>query len=58
VVQEIDSAAMHVWLRWQHQELDATIASSGDIAEGLPIDKAKQNFDDFDFFQAGAIIFF
>ena len=25
VVQEIDSAAMHVWLRWQHQELDATV---------------------------------
>ena len=22
VVQEIDSAAMHVWLRWQHQTLD------------------------------------
>ena len=24
VVQEIDSAAMHVWARWQHQELDAS----------------------------------
>jgi hypothetical protein len=25
VVQEIDSAAMHVWARWQHQELDTDI---------------------------------
>ena len=26
VVQEIDSAAMHLWARWQHQELDADIS--------------------------------
>ncbi len=25
VVQEIDAAAMHLWARWQHQELDASI---------------------------------
>ena len=25
VVQEIDSAAMHLWARWQHQELETDI---------------------------------
>ncbi len=58
VVQEIDSAAMHVWLRWQHQELEATLTDSGTIAEGVPLVSGKQKFEDFDFFQAGAIIFF
>ena len=25
VVQEIDAAAMHLWVRWQHQELDVDL---------------------------------
>jgi hypothetical protein len=51
MVQEIDSAAMHVFLRWQHQELDATFKTrTGDAV--------NQGFDDWDLIQAGGIIFF
>jgi hypothetical protein len=52
VVQEIDSAAMHVWLRWQHQEMDISFV---DVNTGL---NGSQGFDDFDLIQGGAIIFF
>ena len=59
VVQEIDSAAMHVWARWQHQDFNSlTLQGVDDVAEGGPINKAKQNFDNWDLFQVGAIIFF
>jgi hypothetical protein len=51
VVQEIDSAAMHVWLRWQHQSLDIDFLNT-DGSHG------KQSFDDFNLIQAGGIIFF
>ena len=30
VVQEIDSAAMHVWARWQHQEIDVDLTGFAD----------------------------
>jgi hypothetical protein len=53
VVQEIDSAAMHVWFRWQHQELEDVQLL--DVPSG---DRFSQDFDDFDLFQAGGIIFF
>ena len=53
VVQEIDSAAMHLWLRWQHQELDV-----GLVDNGLGGVNVKQGFEDFDLFQAGGIWFF
>ncbi|MEZ0282922.1 MAG: hypothetical protein ACAH19_16810, partial [Methyloceanibacter sp.] len=53
VVQEIDSAAMHLWLRWQHQELDV-----GLVDNGLGGVNFKQGFEDFDLFQAGGIWFF
>jgi hypothetical protein len=52
VVQEIDSAAMHVWLRWQHDSLDLDLT---DITNG---NRASQSFDDQDLIQAGGIIFF
>jgi hypothetical protein len=52
VVQEIDSAAMHVWFRWQHQEVDADVL---DLVTG---DKGGTNFNDWDLFQAGGVIFF
>jgi hypothetical protein len=61
VVQEIDSAAMHLWLRWQHQELDVDFAAIGNSEAGDGCDgtcKFKQGFDDWDLFQAGGIIFF
>jgi hypothetical protein len=52
VVQEIDSAAMHLWLRWQHQDfkdLDLVDPQGNHFS---------QDFDDFDLIQAGGIIFF
>jgi hypothetical protein len=52
VVQEIDSAAMHVWLRWQHQELDVDMV---DLNTGANV---SQDFEDWDLIQAGGIIFF
>jgi hypothetical protein len=53
VVQEIDSAAMHVWLRWQHLDLnDVTIF---DITNDVSV---KQGFEDLDLIQVGGIIFF
>ena len=48
VVQEIDAAAMHLFARWQHQELDIDVA-------GIP---AFTGFEDLDIFQAGGVIFF
>jgi hypothetical protein len=61
VVQEIDSAAMHLWLRWQHQEFDKLSAVGFDSAVGSVCEFGctfNQGFDDFDVFQAGGIIFF
>jgi predicted porin len=58
VVQEIDSAAMHVFARWQHQELDVDLRGFdlvGDCAHGC---KASQGFDNLDLFQLGGVIFF
>jgi hypothetical protein len=52
VVQEIDSAAMHVWARWQHQELDV------DFFDTINLTHGSQGFDDFDLFQVGGVIFF
>jgi hypothetical protein len=72
VVQEIDSAAMHLWARWQHQEMDATftgfsiVGTNNEVSECVIVDggctvrsqKIKQSFDDWDLFQVGGIIFF
>jgi hypothetical protein len=80
VVQEIDSAAMHLWVRWQHQELDTDITGVAlkdpvSCALGLGLDaegeinspngncsvstkRIRQNWDDWDLFQVGGIIFF
>jgi hypothetical protein len=52
VVQEIDSAAMHVWLRWQHQEVDADVL---DLVTG---NRGGTDFNDWDLIQAGGVIFF
>jgi predicted porin len=55
VVQEIDSAAMHLWARWQHQEIDVDLIGF-DLGGGST--RLHQGFDDWDLFQAGGIIFF
>jgi hypothetical protein len=62
VVQEIDSAAMHVWARWQHQEAEATvkICDAGDFCGvgSSNFESQKVDFNDWDLFQIGGIIFF
>ena len=54
-VQEIDSAAMHLFARWQHQ--DADIDFVGTNVNGVN-STVSQGFDDWDLFQVGGIIFF
>ena len=51
VVQEIDSAAMHVYARWQHLDL------SVDLSDGAGAN-LHQDFNDWDLFQVGGVIFF
>jgi len=55
-VQEIDAAAMHVFARWQHQQVSVDFTGLNG-ATGLS-QNVKQGFDDFDLFQVGGIIFF
>jgi hypothetical protein len=60
VVQEIDSAAMHVFARWQHQEVNVDlVGESFNFATGVETTgRIGQGFDDWDLFQVGGIIFF
>ncbi len=46
IVQEIDAAAMSMWVKYRHHELDATVGG------------AAVTFDDVDMFLAGAVIFY
>jgi hypothetical protein len=62
IVQEIDSAAMHLWFNWQHLELNDTgiVAnrlgtSNNDINNFRSV---NQSFEDLDMFMAGGVIFF
>ena len=65
VVQEIDSAAMHLFARWQHQDLDVDLVgynlvgacSGGPLTKGAGC-KTNQSFDGLDLFQLGGVIFF
>jgi hypothetical protein len=55
VVQEIDSAAMHLFARWQHTELDI----SGNFVDAYTHKKiAAPDYEDLDIFQVGGVIFF
>ncbi|HMN36479.1 MAG TPA: porin [Hyphomicrobium sp.] len=47
VVQEIDAAAMSLWAKWRHHELDGTLVNG-----------ASFEADDVDMFLAGAVIFY
>jgi hypothetical protein len=68
VVQEIDSAAMHVFARWQHLELDMNTTSLGTLCNpvsGACTFNSKRfgkntttSFEDLDIFQLGGVIFF
>jgi len=54
VMQEIDSAAMHLFARWQHQDIDLDL--TGVTAVGAT--NVNQGFDSWDLFQVGGVIFF
>jgi hypothetical protein len=58
VMQEIDSAAMHLWFNWQHQELDADFVGNGFTGPITNFRKVNQSFEDLDLFMAGGVIFF
>jgi hypothetical protein len=56
VVQEIDSAAMHLWFNWQHLEIDGDFVGNG--TPTFEFHKVSQGFEDLDMFMAGGVIFF
>jgi hypothetical protein len=56
IMQEIDSAAMHLWVNWQHLELDADFA--GVDPGTTKVKNFNQSFEDLDMFMAGGVIFF
>lgn len=68
VVQEIDSAAMHLFARWQHLELSLDQTSLGNICNPANNQcihvqnrfgrNVNTSFDDLDIFQLGGVIFF
>ena len=55
VVQEVDSAAMHLFARWQHQDLDLDLVG---VTAGGATGRVGQGFDNWDLFQVGGVIFF
>ncbi|MDX2289651.1 MAG: porin [Hyphomicrobiaceae bacterium] len=60
IVQNIDAAAMQVWLAWRHYEADdigcADVAAGSCAAVGL--NNGTTSFEDFDVIKAGALIAF
>jgi hypothetical protein len=61
IMQEIDSAAMHLWFNWQHLELDADFVANPLGTSSTDINnfrRANQSFEDLDLFMAGGVIFF
>jgi hypothetical protein len=67
VMQEIDAAAMHVFFRWQHLELNMTtqcLEGTGCVLDGGTKhnvafgQKFNPSFDALDIFQVGGVIFF
>ena len=56
VVQEIDAAAMHLWLRWRYFDVDVDFV--GFDATGASTGAVGQSFENWNMFQAGGIIFF
>ena len=60
-VQEIDAAAMALFMNWRHYEADATCRANNagtGICTGLTTTGGKINFDDADLFKVGALINF
>ena len=51
VVQEIDPAAMHLYARWQHLDLDVDLVNGAGAS-------VSQDFESWDVFQIGGVMFF
>ena len=62
VVQEVDAAAMSLWLAWRHYEADVTCNNADAVGPvnctGLNINNGNSNFEDLDIIKAGALINF
>ena len=73
VMQEINSAAMHVWFNWQHLELNLDATGSGCTVTGESRSEGgtcyetggtnfgkhlKASYEDLDIFMLGGVIFF
>ena len=61
VVQEIDAAAMSVWLGWRHYNADATCTVRRDACDGAPdasLVSGHNNLDSMDIIKGGALINF
>jgi hypothetical protein len=65
IMQEIDSAAMHVFFRWQHLDLNVTaVCADPSCATGSGTktaafgQKFSPSYDSLDIFQVGGVIFF
>ena len=61
VVQEIDAAAMSVWLGWRHYNADAT-CTTGDTCDvddsAFDLNAGHNNLDSMDIIKGGALINF
>ncbi len=55
VVQEIDAAAMHLWARWQYQDLELDLVGTNAVGAKSNI---SQGFDTWNLIQVGGVIFF
>ena len=51
VVQEVDPAAMHLYARWQHLDLDVDLVNGAGAS-------VNQDFESWDVFQIGGVMFF
>lgn len=59
VVQNIDAAAMQVWLAWRHYEVDDLNCTGGAAAcTAVGLAAGNNSFEDFDVIKAGALIAF
>ena len=57
IMQEIDSAAMHLWFNWQHLEMDLDLVGNN-FGASDDFRRVNQGFEELDLFMAGGVIFF
>ncbi|MCH9807173.1 MAG: porin [Alphaproteobacteria bacterium] len=58
IVQNIDAAAMQMWLSWRHYEGDVSCANQGGAATcaGVGLNAGNNNLEEFDLVKFGALI--